>query len=84
MPALGSPVSVVPERLLEVSKYPDVFQALLRNVPLVAEDIREHYLPQTDSLAGSLKESLLKEAGISSVSRPVRDILEGNRNRQNE
>ena len=77
MPAQGSPISVVPERLLEVSKYPDVFQALLRNVPLVAEDIREHYLPQTDSLAGSLKESLLKETGISSVSRPVRDILEG-------
>lgn len=39
-----------PIRLLNIRKYPDVFKALLLNAQVIARDVKEHYLVETDNL----------------------------------
>ncbi len=76
MVASESYISDLSVRLVDLSKFPDVFQALLRNVPLVAQDIREHYLSETSNFAEELKTYLLSGPGISPLGRSVAKILE--------
>ncbi len=45
-----------PMRLLNIRKYPDVFQALVMNAQVIVKDLKEHYLIETDNLAGKIKE----------------------------
>ncbi|MBE0447993.1 MAG: hypothetical protein IBX64_07845 [Actinobacteria bacterium] len=45
-----------PISLLNIRKYPDVYKALLLNAQVIARDIKEHYLVETDNLAGKIKE----------------------------
>jgi len=52
-----------PVRLLNIRKYPDVFKALLLNAHVIAKDLKEHYLIETDNLAGKIKEVI--EAGVA-------------------
>ncbi len=44
-----------PIRLLNIRKYQDVFQAVVVNAQVIAQDLKEHYLIETDNLASSIK-----------------------------
>jgi len=70
-----------PIRLLNIRKYPDVFKALVLNAQVIAQDLKEHYLIETDNLAGRIKEVVESGAirrnildGIEPV-RKTEDIL---------
>src|SRR3990170_4522975 len=64
-----------PVRLLNIRKYPDVFKALLVNAHVIARDLKEHYLVETDSLAGRIKEIIEAEAYAGVAGR--QSVLDG-------
>lgn len=47
-----------PVRLINLRKYPDVFKALLYNAQVIASDLKEHYLIETDNLAGKIHDTI--------------------------
>lgn len=65
-----------PIRLLNIRKYPDVFKALLINAHVIAEDLKEHYLIETDNLAGAIRDVIATGAvdrkSVLDGSEPVR------------